>query len=105
MTTIHQIAIGIVFLVLLYKFLSPKNSKKHSVNGNDIDTGLESHYLMLLGLDRQYGINQDIINDAYQNKVKLLFLSEAEGEEKYLNELRAAQEFLLDACEIRGAFN
>jgi hypothetical protein len=75
------------------------------VNGNEIDTTLEQHYLMLLGLDNQYDISPETIKEAFLNKVELLYKGGVEGEDVYLNELKAGREFLLDTCELRGSLN
>lgn len=90
-------------LFLCLQGLQSLSKAKNKVNDKKIDGNLEKYYLNILSLENQRGINLGIINDAFQSKMELL--GNPAGETAYVDNLRAARIFLLDAYEFKTALN
>ena len=96
--------ISLLFLLFLcYQGLMSLSKDKNKVNDKRIEGSLEKYYLNLLGLENQKGIHPEIINDAFLTKIERL--GNPAGEAAYVDDLKAARMFLLDAYEFKAAVN
>ena len=98
-----KILLFLFFLFWCWQGLMSLSKDKNKVNDKKIEGSLEKYYLNLLGLENQKGISPQDINDAFVTKVELL--GNPAGEAKYLEDLKAARMFLLDAYEFKAAVN